>query len=352
MFFAFVLAVGQMVAPRAQAALQFNLVPAPGMNSQAIAGFQAAADRWSGIFSDNMTVNIDINFASLGSGVLGSTFSSTEFMPYADFRADLAADSKSVADATAMAHLPGGSSFGLLINRTADNPNGSGSAIPYVDNDGGENNTTIWMSTANAKAIGALAADDPGSDASIVFSSLFSWDFDPSNGIISGAFDFVGIAAHEIGHSLGFISGVDILDINSPPKNGPFSANQFTYVSPLDMYRFSSLSVANGAIDWTADTRTKYFSIDNGATDLGPFSNGVNFGDGRQASHWKDNLGLGIMDPTAASGEMLSITNLDIRAFDVIGYDLAVPEPATIIVWSLLGLVVAGCGVWRRKRAA
>ena len=30
----------------------------------------------------------------------------------------------------------------------------------------------------------------------------------------------------------------------------------------------------------------------------------------------------------------------------------AVPEPTTIIVWSLLGLVAAGYGVWRRKRAA
>ena len=29
-----------------------------------------------------------------------------------------------------------------------------------------------------------------------------------------------------------------------------------------------------------------------------------------------------------------------------------VPEPATIIVWSLLGLAAAGYGVWRRKRAA
>jgi hypothetical protein len=27
-----------------------------------------------------------------------------------------------------------------------------------------------------------------------------------------------------------------------------------------------------------------------------------------------------------------------------------VPEPATVIVWSLLGLSVAGYSVWRRKR--
>ena len=30
----------------------------------------------------------------------------------------------------------------------------------------------------------------------------------------------------------------------------------------------------------------------------------------------------------------------------------AIPEPATFIVWGLLGVVAAGFGVWRRKRAA
>ena len=52
------------------------------------------------------------------------------------------------------------------------------------------------------------------------------------------------------------------------------------------------------------------------------FANGVNFGDGRQASHWEDGIGAGIMDPTAGFGELLSITSNDIRALDVIGYDL------------------------------
>ena len=32
--------------------------------------------------------------------------------------------------------------------------------------------------------------------------------------------------------------------------------------------------------------------------------------------------------------------------------EAVVPEPATIVVWSLLGLTVAGFGLWRRKRAA
>src|SRR5262249_26172948 len=56
------------------------------------------------------------------------------------------------------------------------------------------------------------------------------------------------------------------------------------------------------------------------ATSLGTFSTGQTHGDGRQASHWKDNLALGIMDPTAAPGEQMLITNLDRQAMDVIGW--------------------------------
>jgi uncharacterized repeat protein (TIGR01451 family) len=129
---------------------------------------------------------------------------------------------------------------------------------------------------------------------------------------------------------LGFTSGVDILDGNSPPVNGPFSDVQFTFVSGKDLFRFSDDSVDQdaGVIDWTADTRAKYFSVDGGATDLGGFSTGRTFGDGRQASHWKDDRGLGIMDPTVGAGESPQITALDLRLFDVIGWDLAGAPPA------------------------
>ena len=38
-------------------------------------------------------------------------------------------------------------------------------------------------------------------------------------------------------------------------------------------------------------------------------ANGVyNGSHGRQASHWQDHLGLGILDPTASAGELLAIS--------------------------------------------
>jgi hypothetical protein len=300
-------------------ALTFNFTPAVGTSQLAIDGFNAAGALWSSLFTDNVTININIDFKALTAGTLGETGSSQQSFSYTQVYKALNKDKSSNDDNTAVSNLSNSSTFKTLLNRTANSPNGSGNATPYLDNDGDANNSQIRINTANAKALGLKS--NIGSDASISFSNLFTWDFDRSNGISSGAFDFVGTAAHEIGHALGFVSGVDILDYNS--SSTFFNDNAFTYVSTLDLFRYSTESKALGAIDWTADTRDKYFSLDSGTTKIASFSTGETWGDGYQASHWKDNLGLGLMDPTGAPGELLTISENDKRAFDVIGWNRA-----------------------------
>ncbi|MCM8595266.1 NF038122 family metalloprotease [Accumulibacter sp.] len=100
-----------------------------------------------------------------------------------------------------------------------------------------------------------------------------------------------------------------------------------------------------------AGARDKYFSIDGGITRIARFATGVHSGDGRQASHWKDDFGIGIMDPTESPGESLVISPTDIRALDVIGWDLAglsVSEPDGLSLFLIV--VLAARMVGRRRR--
>jgi hypothetical protein len=300
-------------------ALTFTFTPEAGTSQLAIDGFNAAGALWSAVLTDNVSVNIDIGFKPLAANTLGEASSVQRYYDYSQVYDALSRDRTSADDNSAVKSLASGSTFNMFINRTANSPYGSGSATPYLDNNGNANNRTIDLSSANAKALGLQG--NSGADASIAFSSSIDWDFNRSDGIGSGQFDFVGTAAHEIGHALGFLSGVDLLDANSNGRADNDSA--FTYVSPLDLFRYSPDSKNAGTIDWTADSRSKYLSADGGASAIGELSTGINFGDGLQASHWRNNGGYGILSPKLPSSTLLQISDNDLRAFDIIGWNRA-----------------------------
>ena len=125
-----------------------------------------------------------------------------------------------------------------------------------------------------------------------------------------------------------------------------------------DLYRYGDFNGAT-TLDWSIGGSPCY-SINGGANCLAPLSTGALNGDRRQASHWKDDtlrnaLPIGIMGPTASgpggTRPFMAISKYDRLAFDVMGYDLSVPEPGT---WMMLitGFGFIGAAMRRRRSDA
>jgi len=327
---------------------------------QALAGFQEAANFWATTLTDDVTINIDIGFSALAVGILGSANSSQAVFSYQDVALSLVNDATSTTDISVTSSLScdlsqpnDAASSGVCALQFLDQEGDTNS--PGLDNDGTIDNIALALSQANAKALG-FTEDSFGqaftdSDGTITFSSNAAFDFDNTDGIDTDKIDFVGIAIHEIGHVLGFISGVDTYDVFYNSFDNLFDLDPFAISSALDLFRCSeeSFALGSGILDWQPGSDA-YFSIDGCVSEIADFSTGEFGGDGYQASHFKDNLGLGILDPTLSPGEFGFVSINDLIAFDAIGWDLLttedIPEPSS---FALFILAITGLFSSRRK---
>lgn len=318
-------------------AATINLIDLGGVaGSPAQQGFQIAANFWSQMLTNNANINLGVKFAPLAPNVIGSTGSTRQDISVANWAARVNA-TKSNSAIDQMAVLPtltnGGASF--ITNGLTQAGNDDASTQRFINGDS-FSSQVLWENTSLLKAIGA-GVNPNVIDGNVTFSSNFGFDFNPTDGISANTFDFIGVAIHEIGHALGFVSGVDILDYFSASK-GPgrnvlgYSINDTSIYSALDMFRYSNdpnniNPAAGNSLDLSTGG-TKFFSIDGGQTALfgNTFSTGAYNGDGRQASHWKDTAGCqvgnGIMDPTFCFGQLGDVTSLDLAAYDAMGWNL------------------------------
>jgi hypothetical protein len=84
--------------------------------------------------------------------------------------------------------------------------------------------------------------------------------------------------------------------------------------------------------------------------DSGPWLSGYALRGGVDSNATFSEMFMYMNGESGGLGNSLSIDN--IAAYDYANTAAAVPEPTTMLVWGLLGLVGAGYSVWRRKRAA
>ena len=304
---------------------QFDFTFAPGVSEEQILGFEMAGELWSSYLDDDVKIDIYVEATNeLPENVLGGALPGIQGnLNYKELQDAIVADSVTGNDAISLANLPSG---------------GKGSSFKVMV-DGNELDKTrkVKLTNANAKALDLIDGRGSQLDGYIVINDLsgvsgINWDYDPlrTDSVRDNEVDFLTVATHEIGHVLGFVSGVDDRDwlttlTRAEDTNGRVRDTAVKFATPLDLFRYSDQSAAVGQVDFSLGADS-FFSIDGGNSNLGEFSTGEygDFGgDGFQASHWKNKSNtLGVMQPLIGTGVTQDITELDLKALDVIGWDV------------------------------
>ncbi len=280
-------------------AANFNVVfvLAASVPAAAVPAFAQVEQYLEAQFTDSVTVTINVSFAALGTGILGATTPTYTTATFKNSRTGLY-NNRDSSD-TVQAYLPTTTTIGVRY---------AGSTATVTQED------KVYWTRANYKSTIGTSA---GTDASMQFSTAYSWDYDPTNGVLTAATSFVDVAIHEVGHALGFICGSDLW---------------MKDMSSLDLYRFQ---YTDGTADYNPDTSAEFTArprlvstnSPNDAQHLDFVTLECRMSDGSpyQASHLREeNPTLGLMDPALGPGVTLYpnyYSTNDLTCFDAIGWD-------------------------------
>jgi len=237
----------------------------------------AAAQYMESQFNNAVTINIDVGYGtiaggSLGAGALGESDTYLQLVSYSSLLAALQAHNSDATTASVLASLP--------------------TTAPVSG--------TVWLTTAQAKALGFATANNASLDGYVGFSANSAYTYTDANGVAAGTYDFNGVALHEISEVMGrmLLTG------------GSVGSTSHSY-SLLDLLHYSSAGVR----DFSAST-PGYFSIDGGVTNGGTF-NTVSGGD---AGDWASSMGANAFDAFSSSGVVDTLTSGDLTELNAIGW--------------------------------
>ena len=199
-----------------QTGVEFNFTYAPGITEEQILGVELAGEMWSNYLGDtyqyvdeddvlhqeNTTINIHVEIGSdlLPDNVIGGAFPNiSNKYKYEDIHAAIEGDITTANDSIAVDSLLNNNKTNVLVNGEV------------IEND------KFQLTTANLKALNIIDSNSETGqelDGYIVMSDLsnFSsveWNYNYLGEAKEGTLDFLTTITHEIGHTLGFISGAD-----------------------------------------------------------------------------------------------------------------------------------------------